>query len=43
MNAHEKLIELLAKEQEDSGLTPDEWEEHMRLVLARAVMEPDEG
>lgn len=37
MNAHEKLIELLKKEQEDSGMTWEEWEEHMRYILALAV------
>lgn len=37
MNAHEKLVELLKKEQEDSDMTWEEWEEHMRYILARAV------
>lgn len=37
MNAHEKLVELLAKDKEDSGLTWQEWEDHMRTVLARAM------
>lgn len=37
MNAHEKLVELLKKEQEDSDVTWEEWEEHMRCILARAV------
>jgi hypothetical protein len=39
MNAHEKLVELLAKDKDDSGLTWQEWEDHMRTVLARAVEE----
>lgn len=42
MNAHEKLIELLKKEQEESGMTYEDWDEHMRKILARAVRQQGE-
>ena len=41
MNAHEKLVELLKKECDDSGMTYEDWDEHMRKILARTVRQQD--
>ncbi len=37
MDAHEKLVELLKQEHDDSGMTGPEWDEHMRGIARRAT------
>lgn len=39
MNAHEKLVELLKKDEEATEQEWQDWEDHLRKILARAVRE----